>query len=265
MGTLTGQQIKDTYEGLLKLEDSTTGITSTYQPIQDGLGNNTGSRISTQGILSPNLPGFNNLKPDYMGLGFSPNPGTAPANSQNRTLYIPFYDTGLWSYSAISYNVNTITSTSDVVNAAIYTMQQVPTIGVAPKDLIMSGITYISNSTGIKNTPLPSTLTFTGTGAGFYILALTISNSGVTPTVRYTNTVSFTSYNGSYGTSIGLYLASANNQLSVGHKMQSLGNSYYILNNLSTFQTSYSESDIINNISTTFFTGGPGFGLNVIF
>jgi hypothetical protein len=266
MGTLTGQQIKDTYEGLLKLEDSTTGITSTYQPIQDGLGNNTGSRISTKGILSPNLPGFNNLKPDYMGLGFSPNPGTAPANSQNRTLYIPFYDTGLWSYSAISYNVNTITSTSDVVNAAIYTMQQVPTIGVAPKDLIMSGITLISNSTGLKTTTLPSTLSFSGTG-GYYVMAVIISNGGVTPTIRYTPPNAFLNHNQSYATSLGLYLNVAGTSTNVGSRAQNLANAnaLFILNNLSSFQTSYSTSDITTNISTSVGPGGGyGFALNVI-
>ena len=47
MGTLSGQSISDTYDGLLKLADSTTGITSTYQQIQDGLGNDTNTKIST--------------------------------------------------------------------------------------------------------------------------------------------------------------------------------------------------------------------------
>lgn len=46
MGTLTGQQINNTYDGLLKLSDSTTGITSTFQAIEDGLGNNTGGGFS---------------------------------------------------------------------------------------------------------------------------------------------------------------------------------------------------------------------------
>lgn len=46
MSNLTGQQIQNTYEGLLNLEDSTTGITSNLQAIQDGLGNNTGDRKS---------------------------------------------------------------------------------------------------------------------------------------------------------------------------------------------------------------------------
>ena len=55
MGTLTGQQIKDTYEGLLKLTDSTTGITNSFQAIQDGLGNDTGLQIKQDGFYSNNL------------------------------------------------------------------------------------------------------------------------------------------------------------------------------------------------------------------
>ena len=189
MSNLTGQQIKDTYPGLLNLETATTGITSTYQQIQDGLGNNTNTRISTLGIQSPTIVGMNNLKPDYAGNGFGAGVGPAPiANTQNRVLYVPFYDPGVYSFSAISYNLGTLSSTSDVVSVAFYTLQQVPLVGVAPGNLIMSGITFDSSApatTGTKTTILPSTLSFSGTGGGFYIFAVYISNSNVTPTVRY--------------------------------------------------------------------------------
>jgi hypothetical protein len=47
MGTLSGQTIQNTYDGLLKLEDSTNPITSSPQFIQDGLGNNTNMKIGT--------------------------------------------------------------------------------------------------------------------------------------------------------------------------------------------------------------------------
>jgi hypothetical protein len=55
MSTLTGNQIQNTYQGLLKLDDSSTGITSTYQSIQDGLGNNTGTQIKQDGLYSNNF------------------------------------------------------------------------------------------------------------------------------------------------------------------------------------------------------------------
>jgi len=40
MSALTGNNVKDTYQGLLKLANSYTGVTGTLQYVQDGLGNN---------------------------------------------------------------------------------------------------------------------------------------------------------------------------------------------------------------------------------
>lgn len=261
MPTLSGQTIQSTYQGLLKLADSTTGITSTYQQIQDGLGNNTNSRISTLGIQAPNFQTYNNLKPDYMGVGFTAAGVAASTNTQNRTLYSVFYDTGIYSYSAITYNCVTATTSSDVVNIAFYTMQQVPTIGIAPKDLIMSGITLVTNSTGIKTTTLPSTLSFSGTGGGYYIMAMIISNSNVTPTFRYTG-MNIASYNQQFG--LGFYINAAGTGTNLGSKATSIGPQFFnLLNNLSSFQTTYTQNDIITNFSTSI-PGAYGYCLNVI-
>jgi len=264
MSNLTGQQIRNTYDGLLNLQDSTTGITSTYQQIQDGLGNNTNTRISTQGIISPNIVGLNNLKPDFGGIGFTAGAGLANvALTQNRTLYTIFYDGGVNSYSAMTYQLGTLTSTSDVVTAAIYSLQLVPTIGVAPKDLILSGITLTSTgSTGIKTTTLPSTLSFSGTGGGFYVIAFYVSNSGVTPTVRYTSG-NFNAQNQSYATSLGLYLNAAGTGTSIGQRHGTIGTSNNVLN--LPFQLSYSQSDITTNYVTTITTQPVwGIALNTI-
>ena len=46
MSTLFGQNISQTYPGLIKLADSTTGVTSTTQSFQDGLGNNIPIQVS---------------------------------------------------------------------------------------------------------------------------------------------------------------------------------------------------------------------------
>lgn len=264
MSNLTGQQINQTYPGLLNLATATTGITSTPQQIQDGLGNNTNTRISTSGIFAPNVVGAFNLKPDYGGPGFSTAGQTPVANTQNRTIFIPIWDSGVHSYSAISYNVNTLTSTSDVVDCAFYTLQQVPLYGVAPGNLILSGITLISNSTGIKTTTLPSTLSFSGTGGGWYIFAMIISNGGVTPTVRYTQPT--LQANQIYPASFGMYLNNAGTALQIGSRMYAQNIlSYQVLNNLSSFQTSYSESDISTNLSSTVnIAPGYGFGLKTI-
>lgn len=264
MSSLSGQTIQSTYPGLLKLETSTTGITSSFQQIQDGLGNDTNTRISTSGIISPNIVGMNNLKSDFGGIGFAAGAGTAnQANSQNRTLYSIFYDTGVDSYSAMTYQCGTVTSTSDVVSAAIYSLQLVPGIGIAPKDLIMSGITMISNSTGIKTTSLPSTLSFSGTGGGYYVIAYYCSNGGVTPTVRYT-AGNFINHNQSYATSLGLYLNAAGTGTAIGQKYGTIGNMNNVLN--LPFQESYSQSDITTNYVTTITTQPPwGMALNTIF
>lgn len=265
MSTLTGQQIKDTYDGLLKLEDSTNGITANLQPIQDGLGNNTGSRIATNYLTAPNVFSVdNNLKPDYCGIGFSTGAGTAmSAGSQNRVLYCPFYDPGVFSYSAITYNLGTLTTTSDVVTFAFYSLQTVPIYGMAPKNLIMSGITLLSTgTTGVKTTTLPSTLSFSGTGGGWYVAAAYFANANVTPTVRYTQTT-FPVMNQSYFMGPWFYLANTGQATFLGHRQQTITFQIgFPLNNLQ-FQTSYSEQDIVNNVGNPL-SSFPGFALNVM-
>lgn len=274
MSTLTGQQIKDTYDGLLKLADSTAGVTSTLQSIQDGVGNNTGARIATNYFTAPNVPNLNmNLIPDMMGLGYAiTQPGTNPANSQNRIAYNIFWDSGIFSYSAITYNLTNLSSTSDVVDLYFYSLQLVPGIGIAPKDLIMSGITLSSrapSTTGVTTTVLPSTLSFSGTGGGFYVVLSYIQNAGVTPTVRYggaqmaQNQITVTTMAGS---SLGIYQVPAGGTQSgaVGY-YRTIPNGLIVMDNL-TPQVTYTESDIINNQTAGSLVTRPnfGFGLRVI-
>jgi hypothetical protein len=265
MSTLTGQQINNTYDGLLKLSDSTTGITSTYQAIEDGLGNNTNTRISTLGIQSPSIVGMNNLKPDYGGSGFGIGTGVANiANTQNRVIYQAFYDPGVYSYSAVSYNLGTLSSTSDVVSMAFYTLQQVPNIGIAPGDLIMSGITLDSvapATTGLKTSLLPSTLSFSGTGGGFYIVAFYVSNGGVTPTVRY-GAPNITVTNQAYAYNIGFYLNAAGTGTQIGQKYGTFGQSANVLN--LPFQSSYTPAEITTNLVAITTQSPWGFGLKPI-
>jgi hypothetical protein len=262
MSTLTGQQINQTYDGLLKLSDSTTGITSTYQQIQDGLGNDTNTRISTQGIQSKTIPTIiSGLKPDFGGIGFSTASAANVAGIQNKTLNFPFYDAGVNSYSAITYNTITQTTIGDVVSAAFYSLQLVPGIGYAPKDLIMSGISMTVNSTGVKTTTLPSTLSFSGTGGGYYIMAFYFANSGATPVARFSNQTSnlFTTPHGY--TSLGYYQNAAGTQTNIGSKYNSATSSLLNL----PFQTSYTPAEITTNYTTTITTQGYiGFALNTI-
>jgi hypothetical protein len=265
MSNLTGQQIQNTYEGLLNLQDSTTGITSTLQAIQDGLGNNTGARIATNFFTAPNVMSMNmNLLPDYMGNGANTGVGTAMStNSQNRLQYAIFYDNGVASYSAITYNLGTLTSTSDVVTAYFYSLQLVPGYGIAPKDLIMSGITLLSaGSTGFKTTTLPSTLSFSGTGGGYYVFAYYVSNGGVTPTVRYGNAI-ITARNQSFPETLGYFFNPSGTAMASSGRLGITTTGAIIINTLPV-QSSYSNSDIQTNQATAQGTGLIGFGLNVI-
>jgi hypothetical protein len=270
MGTLTGQQINNTYDGLLKLADSTTGITSSFQAIEDGLGNNTGSRISTQGITSPNIVNVKTtLVPDYMGNGFGTTAIAPVANTQNRLVYGMFYDTGVHSYSAITYNLNTLSSTSDVVNFYFYSLQLGSLVGIGPKDLIMSGITLessVPSVTGITTTVLPSTLSFSGTGGGWYIYAYYISNSGVTPTIRYNSPITASHLQGGIPLNpLGNYITVTNNGTGVGSRYLQFANigTPITINNLAV-QPSYSENDILINTILNIGTPSLGFSLKVI-
>lgn len=189
MSTLTGQAIKDTYEGLLKLDDSTNGITSTLQPIQDGLGNNTGLRIKTDQLEIPNVQTFINQKARFYGSGFGNTTGTQQLNgAQNIILAYPFQDRGLYSFSALTYNLTTVTSTSDTCEAAIYTSQIINPFGLFPFQPIISGITIpTTGSLGQRTVVFPSSISMSGFGGGVYFLVYKISNSGVQPTVRFGN------------------------------------------------------------------------------
>jgi hypothetical protein len=46
MGQLTNLYVSESYQGLIKLADSTTGVTGTLQYTQDGVGNNLPIQIS---------------------------------------------------------------------------------------------------------------------------------------------------------------------------------------------------------------------------
>jgi hypothetical protein len=264
MANLTGQQIKDTYPGLLNLNVATTGVTSTPQAITDGIGNDTGSRIGTNFFSAPNVVGTNNPTqwiPDYGGIGISSTVVPAPAaNQQNKIVARLFYDPGIWSYSAITYSIFSASTTTDTVDVAFYSTQYYPTVGVVPYQLIMSGISIPTNSIGtFLNTTLPSTLSFSGTGGGLYYMLFKVSNSGVTPTVRFNGPVSTSQ------TTIGFYqqLGGFVRDRQGTNLVQALGTNgpqnLYIIDTGTTFQTTYSLNQV--NINTSINAYNMGFAL----
>jgi len=271
MATLSGQTIENTYDGLLKLEDSTNPISSSLQNIQDGLGNNTGFRIAQNQLFHRQLTFSDNFKPDYGGTSFSltDTSFSSFAGMQNKLVAQPFYDPGLYTYSSITYSLRFASTRSDTVNIAFYDSQFVDGVGLAPRNLIMSGITLTSTgATGMIETALPSNLTFTG-GQQYYYMCFIVSNSGVTPNVQYRAVDDFPRGSGItntvYGNGIGLGMAlvevSGVYYLRPGGRASSTSNTPYTLG----FQTSYSSSDISTNTNLTpSITGGIGFILKTI-
>jgi hypothetical protein len=260
MANLTGQAIQNTYPGLLNLATATTGVTSTPQQIQDGLGNNTGTRIATNWLTNPMVLGMQDYKADYYGLGFTAAGSVPTANSQNIILAQLFYDNGTYDYSAMTYNVATATTTSDVVTCGFYTGQYVDGVGFAPSVLIQSGITMITNSTGVKTTTLPSTLSFSGYGPGYYFWLYKISNAGVTPTIRF---------GGGSGSmtavippaKLGFTLSPAGTAASLSVK--GINQPIIAYSGLTNLQTSYSTTDV-RTFSSTVAPQPSGFALNTI-
>lgn len=188
MSSLSGQQINQSYQGLLKLATSTTGITSTFQSIEDGLGNNTGLKISTSGLTGPNLVSYPIEKFNKGGMGGTFNANTNANSYQgdeyDAFFYYPFYDAGETTYTQMSVRLTQVTSTSDVFTGAFYTLQNTSTSGLGPKEVVMSGISIpTTGSTGIRTFNLPSSLKFPS--PGFYAFCFLITNTGVGPTAKY--------------------------------------------------------------------------------
>lgn len=187
MSQLTGQQINQSYQGLLKLSNSSTGITSTFQSIEDGLGNDTGLKISTKGITGPNIFNLPRVSIRKVGSGIANTTTFAYGTDEYDSIHcVPFYDFGLNSYSSITYSLSAATSNSDVVNIAFYNSQYDDNNGLIPYQLIATaGTITTTGSTGLKITTLPSSLSFSGYGSGLYWMCMITTNVGATPTVKF--------------------------------------------------------------------------------
>lgn len=216
MSSLTGQQINQSYKGLLKLTDSSTGITQSFQQIQDGEGNDTGLRIKQNAILAPNILSLPVVSTPKAGMGMNQSTGMEYAlDEYDSMIAFPFYDMGVNSYSSMSYSVSAVTSTSDVVEIAFYTTQYKDRYGFVPYQLILTGGTLITNSTGTKTLTFPSDLSFSATGAGIYFAVLKTTNVGATPTVKFRTNLTqpifptfLENFYGQYGSTSSLFLTS---------------------------------------------------------
>jgi hypothetical protein len=263
MSSLTSQQINQSYSGLIKLADSTTGVTDNLQTIQDGLGNDLPLKVKNGQIQGQNIFSFGYFIPDYEGIGFTTTAVQFPANSQNVLIAIPFYNSGLNSYSTINYRVQTATTTSDSVELSFYTAQFVAGLGLQPKDLVLSGIS-LDTTIGLKATSLPSTLSFSGLGSGIYFAVMKVTNGGVQPTVRFAADTGV-GYPVLWAAQLGFQFDASGAQM-LSPSKQTGTNAFrnnMIYSSLSTYKTSFDASDFSGGVLNVGYNGF-GFTLSVI-
>ena len=249
MSNLTGQAIQNTYDGLLNLQDSTTGITNSFQSVQDGLGNDTGLRIKQNGLFGGGIMSYNALQPQYTGNGYTAAAGSQyAAGTQNTIFATPFYDSGLYSYSAITTYTGQITTTNDTFEYAIYNSQMINPFGLYPYQQIMSGMTASTTTTGAKTFVLPSNLSMSGTGAGLYWVVYKVSNSGATPTFRPGSASTPLALSNTYQLINGVVLGFAGNYVAA-FRANNGGSSFMQFSGLTTFNNPYSNT--INTLQST--------------
>lgn len=265
MSSLTGQQINQTYQGLLKLENSTTGITQNFQNVQDGLGNNTGVRFATNIFQAPNLLSMVPLKAQYYGNGYQTTAGSQFNSAfQGVIAANMFYDNSQFSYSAISFNVITATTSSDTFEFAIYTSQLINPNGLYPYQPIVSGLTVNVASTGIKTVTFPSNISMSGYGAGIYFLVFKISNAGVQPTVRFGATNMSPVFQQFNSMIYGQTAVLGGGYSPIGIRNNGAG-SGLVFSGLTTFDNPYAGNiDTLQSTTTTITGHQPGFILHTV-
>lgn len=268
MSSLTSQQINNSYQGLLKLADSTTGITSSLQSIQDGLGNDTGLVIGTDylggsGIVSCIRPQARGAG----GAGMAAGTGTAfGSGSVNLLQSLLFYDRGDVLYSSITFGVGTVSSTQDEMSFAIYDGQYAGTAGYQPKDRITEILTITSAqtaSTGLYTYNFSANTSFEK--GGYYFLCFVVTNPGsVAPTVRLRTANNGTTASQIAGTLLGFVLDYAGtcypNVFKAGTQ-QTIGQLYGGISG--SLQNSYDVATLESGVSATNQNLG-GFVLNPV-
>lgn len=274
MATLSGNSIQNTYDGLLKLDDSTSGITTSFQDITDGLGNPTGLKIKENFFQSPNMFSQEQFKYQYYGSGWQEFGVFVPSQSlyggSTRKAFQYAVDLGYYSYSAITLHLSVNTINNELMQLCFYDAQLVPSIGLLPKNKLTDVITL--NNTGatgqqtyIFSTPL--TLQ-----PGFYFVVWTAFNN-TSPnsalTSRYRSSQSSNGVltlmdtlgktqddNAPFGGSAFLNGFGSRNALTM---------SYPIYDNVG-YASSYSSASLISGrLGAQPLTSAPGFILHTIF
>lgn len=190
MSTLSNQQINQSYQGLIKLADSSSGITTSLQSIQDGLGNDTGMRMGLNFFESPTQLTYSPLGSSSCGISIA-STGAGTANTNVNKLYGHFFFAQKGeTYTGLTVSVGTVAAGDDTCEFALYTVGRSDQYGITPKDLVMSGMTLSTldlSTTGLKTMTLPTPLIFPESGV--YFLASLVQSTG-TPVVRLRGVVS---------------------------------------------------------------------------
>jgi len=263
MGSLSGQTIQSTYQGLLKLSDSTTGITNSYQQIQDGLGNDTGIKIKNNSIFDNAHQTTTNFKPKSLGSGFSNTAINAPTY-KNYLVAQLFLDYGKYSYSSITFNIRTATTTNDTLQVALYSSQMTAN-GVLPKDKISDTVSIPLNATNQVTVPFTNNFSFSGSpGLNFLMLlpsttATTFSfrPAGVTTTFLPSGLLDM---NGLNGPNNGIYFIHCTRALGTANNVAAI----YGFSGLTSFASAYTSSQISSAQSVLSNPNNIGFILNVV-
>jgi hypothetical protein len=264
MSDLSNLNINQSYQGLLNLSDSTTGITTTPQQIQDGLGNDTGIKIGTDRLEGGNL--FNiytpSVIPQYFGNGFTTS-ASVPGAVQNQIVANTFYDNGEYSYSAISVNCTTLEAGTSV-DITFYNSQMLDTYGYVPYQKLVAEVNIATTSTGIKTATFATPLSFSATGPGFYYYSIRY-NTASTPVLRLAGTGSMqaTYFNWLMVSKFGLQYIAAGTMAAAPFRTTSTsgfasGNLY----NTASFPTTFTSTEL--NLLSATATNSFGFILHTI-
>jgi hypothetical protein len=254
MSNLTGQQINQSFQGLLKLADSSTGITTSLQAVQDGLGNDTGLKIGTDYLGGAGLVSSFQVQGMKGGSGIATGTGSAfPTNSHGCLHSVLFYERGGIPYSSVTFAIGTATSTQDTYDFAIYDAQFCPTAGYQPKDALTPIITVTSAdtvTTGLYTYNL-SGLTFDK--GGFYFMCFRVTNpTSVNPTFRFRNVNGTTIVSTFAGQYLGFVLDFGGTCFANPYRAGTGTNSGQFYSGITgSMQTSYTVNDMENGVSST--------------
>jgi hypothetical protein len=175
MATLSGNTISDTYDGLLKLQDSSLPISSGMTQITDGLGNPTGLRLSdTEAQIFNGFTFKTYGLPKYVGMGFS-NSSSFSSNFSQRTTSQPVLLRGELSYSGITYRMITPTSSNDTISFSLYEADYDDSVGVYPKTRVVNNLPLILTGS-TSNISIPFGFNISVSESSIYFILLTGDN-----------------------------------------------------------------------------------------